>query len=231
MKYFTQIEVYLKRQLTSAEQQAFEDELQENEVLRQELEAFQLTQELFDFTTKHLTEAQITSVEQPDVPAQNSYKYSRTQQFVTSVILLSLFGFFANYFLLKKETESPIDRVNIEIPNDKLKQPAQQAILPLDSKATPKKTHPIFIEVEEALNIEKSKPIKKTPNTSRPIADASLSKKTTIVKTAKGDMVSADKIANGTNVVYKAKNSITLNPGFYAESGASFTAIIEEDKK
>ncbi|MEM6318270.1 MAG: 3-coathanger stack domain-containing protein [Bacteroidota bacterium] len=59
MTYFEKIEAYATGKMEATEQAFFEQELVENDVLKVEWEAYQLVNELVDFTAKETTEADI----------------------------------------------------------------------------------------------------------------------------------------------------------------------------
>jgi len=69
MNYFSKIEAYFSGELSAVERGLFEEELAMNAALQKGVEAYELAQDLFDFTAEHLSEETIIASEANETAA------------------------------------------------------------------------------------------------------------------------------------------------------------------
>jgi len=229
MNYTDKIEAYTAGKMSALEQVVFEQELAENGGLKEAFEAHQLTEALLGFTANNLSEAAILG--NTSVPESNAtVSTSKTMYYGAGLLALCLIGLFTFIYTSSSTTKSPSPIIEatqvIATPNEiatPVNQKAKETIIFQD--LTP--------EVQPA-QMPKPTPSKvRTKKSSKPVAAIQKKMQRVKIPIPKADPVLANfssnkQVNNGEAIVFTAGESITLEPGFVVEAGASFQAVITD---
>lgn len=235
MNYTDKIEAYTAGKMSALEQLVFEQELSENGSLKEAFEAHQLTESLLGFTADNLSESAILGNTPVPPPITAKVKTSNTLYYGAAVLALCLIGVFAYNFI-------PSSKTIVPTPTIETKQAIAVPNTPTPSKQTIEKETIIFKDpIQELKPTQKPAPIPKptkvkTKRINQPKPIAATKKKvqavTAPIKKAVpvlvANLTSKKQIQKGENVSFTAGQSITFEPGFIVEAGASLQAKIED---
>ncbi len=232
MNYTDKIEAYTTGKMSALDQLVFEQELSENGVLKEAFEAHQLTEALLGFTANNLSEAAILGTVVPQ--QETSMGASKAMYYGAGLLALCLMGLFTFTYTSSSKTKAP-SSISVE---------QKEAIAtPTPSKKEAKESIIFKDPIQELKPTEKPAPITKpakakTKKINKPRPIAATKKKaqavnTPIKKIAATPVVVANlssnkQIQKGESVSFTAGQSITFEPGFTVEAGASLQAKIDD---
>jgi len=260
MNYIDKIVAYEEGNMPVQERVAFEYELADNATLKQEWEAYQLSQDLLGFTAANIVAPievrpldSTTMLDAKEARGTTSYRY-----ILGAMGLLALCCvLYTSVSYLNAEKGNAIPQSSLEQvqPNNKVEESIfieaeEKEITAPSNTPTPKKVQIIKATVAPIAQLTptKTKTPKKeikrvdatipskvaTPRVARvaqpaekmkPIAVSLLDKKATLKEITSNKIIASEEV-----VVFEAKNSITLQPGFVVEAGGSFNAVIKSNR-
>jgi len=259
MNYIDKIVAYDEGSMSVQERVAFEYELADNATLKQEWEAYQLSQDLLGFTAVNIVAPiEVTTLDSTTMLGAKEARWTTTCRYILGamglLVLCSVLYTGFNYLNAEKsdtipqsslEQVSPTNKVEesifieaeekeISVPNieptPKKVQNTKAAVAPIAQLTPPKAKKPIK-EIKRVDSIISSTVA--TPRVAmvvQPTEKKKLIAASVLDKATLKEITSNTSIASGEVLVLEAKNSITLQPGFVVEAGASFNAVIKSNR-
>jgi len=239
MNYTGKIEAYTAGKMSDLEQLVFEQELAENDALKEAFDAHQLTEALLGFTANNLSEAAILG-NAPVLVTNASVGTSKVKYYGAGLFALCFIGLFTFIYPYFTKTNSPTPTIEtkqvmsapaeLTIP---INQATKETIIFQDpTQEIQAKQKPV--QKATPSKVSKPKVITKKPSNPKPIAAVQKKVQPARIPIKKAAPVLASNLSsnkqvnNGEAIVYKAGESITFEPGFVAEAGSSVFAGIEE---
>ena len=234
MNYTDKIEAYTAGKMSAIEQLVFEQELAEDGALKEAFEAHQLTEALLGFTANNLSEAAILGNAPVPEPTMSTGASNAMYYYGAGFLALCLTGLFA--FFSTSTSKTTIHSPTVEAKSTI----SAPTIITTPDNQTAKETIIFQNPIQEVQPESKSRPIPKASkvktkksNQPKPVATIQQKVSPVTIPIKKTDPVLANLSSNkqvnhGEAIVFTAGESITLEPGFIVEAGASFQAVIED---
>jgi len=259
MNYIDKIVAYDEGSMPVQERVAFEYELADNATLKQEWEAYQLSQDLLGFTAANIVApVEVTALDSSTIASSKEARETTSYRYILGAMGLLAFccmlytGF--NYLNAEKSDAIPQNSLELVPKTNQVEESIfieaeENEISVPNSAPTPKKipdTKATSAPIAQLTAPKAKKPIKEikrvestipskvaTPRVAmvvQPTEKKKLIAASALDKATLKEITSNKSIASGEVLVLEAKNSITLEPGFVVEAGASFNAVIKSNR-